>query len=100
MTLFELNQQMEKLSMDLGVKVRQLNVLELEYQKTYNNLLLTSQRPSQPLREAETQENLRQEEVFVKYWDLKTDVRVLLMQKDMLFEISRNLRSINNIYNG
>jgi hypothetical protein len=79
----------------LGEMIPQLTVLENEYQHKYNDLLLTSQRASQPLREAEASEILRTEEIYEKYQSLKVEVRVLLMRKDIYFEISRNLRSYN-----
>lgn len=99
MTLIDCTTELAKIAERLGSKIPRLTVLENEYQHRYNDLLLTSQRASQPLREAEAQESLRQEEIYEKYQTLKVDVRVLLMRKDVFFEISRNLRSMNNVYN-
>jgi 2-succinyl-5-enolpyruvyl-6-hydroxy-3-cyclohexene-1-carboxylate synthase len=68
--------------------------LELEYQSRLDQLILSSQRPSQPLREAEANEIVRQEDIYVKYWEARLKARIATQRLDTFKVVSSNLRNL------
>jgi hypothetical protein len=53
-----------------------------------------SQSGNQAQRESDAREAMRVEGSSEEYFNLKVDIKILLNEKDILIEISRNLRAI------
>jgi 2-succinyl-5-enolpyruvyl-6-hydroxy-3-cyclohexene-1-carboxylate synthase len=68
--------------------------LELQYQSRLDQLILSSQRPSQPLREAEANEIVRQEDIYVKYWEARLRAKIADRRLDTFKVVSANLRNL------
>ena len=74
--------------------VIKLPPLELEYNQRLATLVLQSQRPSQPLRDAEANNIIRQEEIYIKYWTARLDAKVADRRLDTFKIVCSNLRNL------
>lgn len=94
------NAQLVEVMNQLAEKIPKLTKLEDEYYRRYYKLLLTAQERTESQREASAKLQLRMPDaegnpsIYDEYQDLKLDVRILLTKKEMLIEISRNLRAM------
>ena len=95
MNLPLVNQLLEQTLSQLEVKLPQLEKLESEYWLKLGKYSLNSKLGNQISRDAEAKILLEQEGMLDKYYLLKGEVRTLLTKKEILIEISRNLRSLN-----
>jgi hypothetical protein len=68
--------------------------LELEYASRVDDLVLSSQRASQPSREAEANQIVRQEDIYVKYWEARLRAKIADRRLDTFKVISANLRNL------
>lgn len=94
MTLQEATNELLKINIALKKEVPLLEKLEYEYYSNYNHKLLNSGMGTIGLKEAEAKETLRLEPIFEKYHEQKLKVRLILTEKEILFEVSKNLRSL------
>lgn len=95
MNLIQINTELEKIVKELEAKLPALNDLEYEYQDKYGTFLLTSKWGNAQAREADAKKQCYDSGLTRKYAEAKLEVRMLLTRKEVLFEISRNLRSID-----
>ena len=94
MDLKTISNDLMKADEELATKLIALLPLEKKYTTRYNTLLVGAQGlASQPLREAEVQEQLKQEGIYDEYHEAKLQVKLAYSRRDTLMEISRNIRS-------
>lgn len=96
MNLLEANKQLEQIMGELEVEIPILTKLEEEYYHRFYDLIVNSPMGNAQAREAYAKEVCRTEGVSEPYLMQKLKVRILLHKKEMIIEISRNLRSLNN----
>lgn len=68
--------------------------LELKYQSRLDELVLSSQRASQPQREAEARQVIMGEQIYSDYWTARVDARMADRRLDTYKVISSNLRNL------
>lgn len=68
--------------------------LEHAYQSRLNQLVLSSQRASQPLREAEAMEAVRLEPIFEEYGNAVVEVKLANRRWETLKVVSANIRNL------
>ena len=68
--------------------------LELAYQQRLDQLVMSSQRVSQPLREAEARASIALEPIYEEYLEAKLRARLSYQRLDTLKVVSANLRSL------
>ncbi len=95
MFLKEVTEKLAKLVELLTEKIPVLEKVEREYDYEYFKLMLTSNLRTAEAREAEAKLQIKETGLTDKFLDLKTEVRTLLIKKELFIEISKNLRSLN-----
>ena len=95
MNLSQVTTQLEKLMAELELEVPKLEELEEKYYARFYELILNSPASNMQGREAYAKEVCRTEGLREPYQLQKLKVRILLTRKEMLFELSRNLRNLN-----
>ena len=97
MNLKEINTRLGAILAELKIKIPELEKAETKYWYRYYELILSevvSQLSTESKREAQAKSLLRQEGLTEKYYDLKLDVRMLLTEKEMLFKMADNCRTL------
>jgi len=94
MDLDKINDRMEKIILEMSAKLPQLRVSEWKYDKRFYQLILSSGIGNQAGREAEAKLTCDAEGLFSPLADLRGEVRALINEKEMLTEISKNIRSL------
>lgn len=79
---------------ELVEKIPLLAEAEGKYYSTYNRYVLTSQLKTAGDRESETKVRLMDEGLTEPYSALRTAVKVLILRKEILIEMCRNVRNI------
>lgn len=95
MFLKEVTEKLEKLVELLTEKIPVLEKVEREYDYEYFKLMLTSNERTAEAREASAKLQIKETGLTDKFLDLKTEVRTLLIKKELFIEISKNLRSLS-----
>ena len=100
--LYEVNKGLFETAEKLGEKLPELTKLEIEYESKYYDFLLNSKLSSAQGREAEAHKLIEQEDIFIKYKMLRSEVKALYVRKECLMAISSNLRNLSygGDYNG
>jgi hypothetical protein len=86
---------MEELIKVLPVKLKELQVAEYNYDRRYNSLFLQSGMGTIVAKEAEAKSVCDEEGLFSPLADLRGELKALYIEKDLLTEMSRNLRTIS-----
>ena len=97
MDLRKLNERLGAILAELKIKIPELEKAEFAYNHRYYELILSevvSQLSTESKREAQAKSLLRQEGLTEKYYDLKLDVRMLLTEKEILFKMADNYRTL------
>lgn len=96
MTLEKVNDLLLKIMDRIEEELPELEMLEIQYWEVYHKYLLNSNMGNAAQREAEAKERLAIEYPKLKddYLKKKLDIRILLNKKEILIEVSRNLRSL------
>lgn len=94
-TLKDITSKLIKAQEEWEEAVIALPPLELSYFSRLDQLILSSQRPSQPLREAEANEALRQEEIYEKYQSARLRAKLADRRVEILKVVSSNLRNLS-----
>ena len=98
MNLKEATIELEKLKETIIKAVKKNAVVENEYYKKYYDALIHSTLPSADRREAEVRELLQLDGILERYQDAKLENRLLMTEKEILFELCRNLRVLEAEY--
>ena len=96
MELSEINNKLKSITEELPPKIKELKNLELAYNKRFYYCMVHSGMGNQAQREAEATLTCDQEGLWEPLLEVRSDVRILYMEKDMYIEISKNLRVIQN----
>ena len=101
-TLTELNNKLANLNKEIAQTIPQVELFEKTYYALYYKYLLSSTASSAPMREAEARTRISQDhaEMYNDYLHKKSDLRVLLNQKEIFIEMSRNLRALQVNFRG
>lgn len=91
-TLLEVTEALERVDKELEKYIPELEVEETKYYNKYNRLLLSSQYKTASDREADARTQLEQEGLTEALAQLRGRTRMLLTRKEILIEISRNMR--------
>ncbi len=94
MDLLKINQRLEELLTELPKAIKTLEEIEYKYQMNYYNSLQHSPMGSQDRRESEAILAANTDGLYKPFLDAKIEVRTLMNEKEMLTEISRNIRSM------
>ena len=78
----------------LATALTKLFPLEMTYTTEYNKKMLNSGMSNQTAREAEALEIVKLEPIYEQYLEAKLQVKILYSRKDVLIEISRNMRNL------
>lgn len=97
MNLQQINQRLEELAKELDNALKALHEVEYLYNKRYFQLLMQSHMMSADKREAEVKAILEEEGLLKPFADRKIDVRTLLHEKDILIELSKNIRVLRGM---
>jgi hypothetical protein len=92
MTLQEATDELLKLSTQIQLLGAKLQGLEMKYQVRYNDLMLHSKLGNQASREAEAMEIMRTEGSLTEYYETKLNFKNAMTYKEILIEVSKNLR--------
>lgn len=98
LNLITINKRLEELVPLIANELKEFAVIEVKYQTRYSQLVRQSGLGYQAGREAEAKEILQVEGLADKYMDKKYLIRSLFAEKDILIEISRNIRSLGGEY--
>lgn len=91
-TLQEITEALERVDLELETKIPELEIAEAKYYNKYNRLLLSSQYKTAQDREADARVQLEQEGLVEAQAQLRGRVRMLTTRKEILIEMSRNMR--------
>lgn len=91
-TLQEITEALERVDKELETKIPELEIAEAKYYNKYNRLLLSSQYKTASDREADARVQLEQEGLVEAQAQLRGRVRMLTTRKEILIEMSRNMR--------
>ena len=97
MNLKEINTRLGKILEELKIKIPELEKAETKYWYRYYELILSevvANLSTESKREAQAKGLLRQEGLTEKYYDLKLEVRMLLTEKEILFKMADNYRTL------
>ena len=96
MDLLTINEQLEKLLKTINIELRKLHEIEYAYNKRYFDLLLSSHMMSADKREAEVKAIIDSEGLYKPFLDAKIEFRTLLHERDILIEIAKNIRILQD----
>jgi len=91
--LYDINKQLMETTESLGEKLAKLMPVEMEYQSRLDELQLQSQQANQFQREAEARKVIILEPIYLKYQELKLEVKILYIKFDCLKTVSKNIQS-------
>ena len=94
MNLKTINQRLEELLTELPKALKTLEAIEYKYQMHYYNSLQHSPMGSQDRRESEAILAANTDGLYKPFLDAKIEVRTLVNEKEILTEISRNIRAM------
>lgn len=94
-TLEEINNALERTLEELEIKIPELDKFEIDYYGKYNRYLLSSPLKTATDREAESQVRLEEGGLKESHAQIRGEVKLLLIRKEVLIEMSRNMRSLN-----
>ena len=92
--LSEINTKLIETDEQLATALTKLFPLEMTYTTEYNKKMLNSGMSNQTAREAEALEQIKLEPIYIEYHEAKLQVKILYSRKDVLVEISRNMRNL------
>ena len=92
MTLEEINNRLLEIKEELVQAIRELKEVEYVFNKRYYYLLLHSPMGNIQAREAEANLTCDSEGLWKPFLDKKTDVRTLSHEKEILLEVTKNIR--------
>jgi hypothetical protein len=94
LSLSEINKKLIETDEQLATALTKLFPLEMAYTTRYNKLMLNSGMSNQTAREAEALEVVKLEPIYEEYLEQKLQVKILYSRKDVLTEVSRNMRNL------
>ena len=94
MTIEETTTRLLEIGNSLKLLLPELDKLEHEYYNNYHGKLLNSGMGTIILKEAEAKQTLALEPIYDKYHNKKIELRILLHEKEILTEVSKNFRAI------
>ena len=97
MNLKQINTRLGAILEELKIKIPELEKAETKYWYRYYELILSevvANLSTESKREAQAKGLLRQEGLTEKYYDLKLEVRMLLTEKEILFKMADNYRTL------
>lgn len=96
--LIDLSEKLIKADEDLATALIEYTKLEKQYSSRKNQLLVSNQGlSSQPLREAETMEALKQEEIYDIYQEALLKVKLASNRYNTIKEVCSNIRNVEYI---
>lgn len=91
-TLAEITKELTKITKEIREKSFKLSKLEYTYWKRYYSLLVNSPASNMSKQEAEAKSIIMDEPIYEEYQDLKLDLKLLYMEREVLIECVKNIR--------
>ena len=95
MNFEQINKKLLKYADDYAEKYPKYKVLELEYIKNFDDLLVKGQStfPSQPLREAHARKEISQMDFYDEFTKLQVEINIIRTHISVLKQVSENLKT-------
>ncbi len=94
MDLLSINKRLGEIKDELPIALKKLAEIEYKYNLHYFNTLQHSPAGSQDRRDSEAILAANTDGLYKPFLDAKIEVRTLINEKEILTEISRNIRSM------